>query len=67
MTNHRTRRHNTPFAGRLRRLRLSVAGAARLLRTPVGTIKNWKQGRSIPPRAALRLLAAWRLLHWRQR
>lgn len=64
MTTQRIRHHNTRLAFRLRRLRLSVAGAARILRMPYGTVKNWKQGRSSTPRAALRLLAAWRLLHW---
>lgn len=64
MSKQRIRRHDTRFAFHLRRLRLSVAAATRLLRMPYGTVKNWKQGRSSTPRAALRLLAAWRLLHW---
>lgn len=60
----RTREHNSPFAKRRRRLGLSVTQAARWLRTPYGTVKDWNQGRYQPPRAALRLLAAYRLLNW---
>lgn len=60
----RRRHHNTPFAKRRRRLGLNVAQAARWLREPYGTVRGWNQGRYAPPRAAMRLLAVYRLLHW---
>lgn len=66
MTKQRTRRHNTRLAFHLRRLHLSLNQAARLTRAPIGNLKNWKQGRARTPRPVLRLLAAWRLLHWGQ-
>jgi hypothetical protein len=60
----RNREHNTPLANRMRRLGLSLADVQRLTREPYGTVKNWKQGRYKTPPAVLRLLAAYRLLHW---
>lgn len=63
----RNRAHTTPIAKRLRRLRLNhLADAARVLRTPARTVEAWRQGRRDPPRMAMRLLAAYRLLRWRQ-
>ena len=64
MTTTRQRRHNTRLAFYLRRLRLTLVQAARLTGEPLGNLKNWKQGRSRTPRVVLRLLVAWRLLHW---
>lgn len=60
----RQRHHQTALAHRLRRLRLNLAQAGRITGEPVGNLKNWKQGRTRTPPAVLRLLAAWRLLHW---
>ena len=60
----RNRHHRTAFAHRLRRLHLTLDQAAQVTGEPVGNLKNWKQGRRRTPRAVLRLLAAWRLLHW---
>lgn len=64
MKTTRTRQHQTPIARRMRRLGLDLPDLQRLTRAAYGTCKNWKQGRSAPPRAVLRLLAAYRLLHW---
>ncbi len=63
-TRQRQRHHHTRLAFYLRRLRLTLVQAARLTGEPLGNLKNWKQGRTRTPRAVLRLLAAWRLLHW---
>lgn len=60
----RTRHHDTAFARRLRRLRMTLEDAQRWTREPIGTLKNYKQGRRRTPRAALRMLAAYRLTHW---
>jgi len=60
----RQRHHDTPLAHRLRRLRLTLRQAERITRAPYGNLKAWKQGRYEAPRTILRLLAAWRLIHW---
>ena len=60
----RTRHHDTRLARWMRRLGMDLPALQRITREPYGTCKNWKQGRSRTPRAVLRLLAAWRLLHW---
>lgn len=60
----RNRHHKTRLAFYLRRLGLTLEAAHRITREPIGNLKNWKQGRRRTPRAVLRLLAAWRLLHW---
>ena len=65
MTPKRNRTHTTQLAKRLRRLRLNqLADAARVLGTSPRTVEAWRQGRYETPRVAMRLLAAWRLLHW---
>jgi hypothetical protein len=48
--------YGTPFAKRMRRLRLSIAGAQHLTREPYGTIKNCKQGRNPGQCAEARVL-----------
>jgi len=60
----RNRHHNTPLARRLRRPGWNLKRAQRWTGEPYGNLKNWNQGRNPCPRAVLRLLAAYRLLHW---
>lgn len=56
----------TALAHRARRLGLNLADVARLTGAPYNSVRNWHAGRTPCPRPVLRLLAAWRLLHWRQ-
>lgn len=62
--NKRNRSHNTPLAFRARRLRLSLKDIQRITKEPYGNVTNWNQGRRRTPRVVLRILAAYRLLHW---
>lgn len=60
----RNRNLQTPLAKRLRRLALTLTEAQRITRAPMGTLKHWHAGQRRTPRIVLRLLAAYRLLHW---
>lgn len=62
----RNRHLQTPLAKRLRRLDLTLRQAQRLTRAPMGSLKHWHRGTVRTPRVVLRLLAAYRLLRWRQ-
>jgi len=64
MKQKRNRQPNTAFAKRLRRLRWDLTRAAQWTRKPYKTLKNYNQGRTPAPRAIMRLLAAYRLMHW---
>ena len=60
----RNRQHDTPLAHRLRRLGWTLRDAERWTGERYGNLKNYNQGRVACPRPILRLLAAYRLLHW---
>lgn len=62
----RNRKINTPLAKRLRRLGWNLKDAQRWTGEPYGSLKNWNQERNgmKAPRAVMRLLAVYRLLHW---
>lgn len=55
--------HQTPFAKRMRRLGLDLVATEKFTKIPYATLRGYKGGRPVP-RAAMRMLAAYRLLHW---
>lgn len=66
MTDHSTRkRPDTALAWHLRRMGLKLVDLQRISGEPYATCRNWHTGRNRTPRSIIRLLAAWRLLHWR--
>jgi hypothetical protein len=60
----RTTTHNTAFSKRLKRLRWNLKQAQKWTGTSYENIKNYNNGRVLAPRPVMRLLAAYRLLHW---
>jgi len=62
----RNRNLQTPLAKRMKRLGLTVEKAQQITRAPAGNLRRWRRGQSRTPRSILRMLAAWRLLHWGQ-
>lgn len=60
----RNRQQKTTLAFHARRMNLTLKDLEKITKEPYGNIKNWNQGRRRTPRVVIRMLAAYRLLHW---